>query len=374
VRPLADRLAQRARLSGRTPALRHKSRGRWNTWTWEELAAAVERLAGGWRALGIAPGDRVLILAANRPRALWSVLAVQAAGGIPLLADPGEALLAELLASVDVRFAHATSEEQVDGILEAAGAGRPERIVFEEPRGLASRHDERLVACAVLEAAPPVALEERVALPLEVARLGDGGWQLSVLTSERLREAARRAGERAPLAPRDEALLLETLAAPASLLLTVGRWLDDGFLLSLGETAESALLDLSEVSPSYLAAGADFYAAVQARVDERLGPPRALRRRLVGWAVRVASDLSARWYRRVLARWVLRPLARVLGLGRVRQAVVAGEPPAEARALFLALGIPLLPSPDDDRPLPLPVASRRAVVSRPSEELQKRAV
>lgn len=367
---VAHWLAQRARLSGAMVALRHKSRGRWRSWTWEDLAAAVGRLAGGWAALGIVPGDRVLILAANRPRALWSVIAVQAAGGIPLLVDPREApgRLAELLALGYGRFAYATNEEQVDGILEAAGSAAPERIVFEEPRGLAARHDQRLVPCAALEGAPRVALDERSALPIEVARLADGGWQIDAFAPERLREAARRAGERAPLAASDEALLVETLAGPASLF-TLGRWLGDGFQLSLGETAESVALDLHEVSPSYLAAGAGFFAALHASVDQRLGPPRGLRRRLVGWAVRVGGDSSAGWLWRGLARLVLRPLARVLGLDRVRQAVVVGEPAGEARALLRALDIDLLSS-----PVPLRVASRCAPVSRAPEELQKRAV
>jgi long-chain acyl-CoA synthetase len=375
VRGLAHSLAQQARLSGPTPALRHKSRGQWRSWSWEDLAVAVGRLAGGWAALGIGPGDRVLILAANRPRALWSVLAVQATGAIPLLVDPREApgALAQLLGLVHVRFAYATNEEQVDAILDAAGAAAPERIVFEEPRGLVARHDARLVPCVALEAAPRVTLDERSALPLELARHVDGRWEISALGPERIRQAARRAGERAPLSVNDEALLVETLAGPASLLLTLGRWLEDGFLLSLGETVESVALDLHEVSPSYLAAGANFFGALQGSVAERLGPPRAVRRRLVGWAVRVANDSSAGRLGRALARLVLGPLARVLGLARVRQAVVAGEPSAEARALLAALGIELLPSPDEGRHVPLPVASFGAPAFSPLEELQKRA-
>lgn len=49
---------------------------------WEEVAARVARLAGGFRALGLTDGDRIAILALNSDRYLETYLSVAWAGGV----------------------------------------------------------------------------------------------------------------------------------------------------------------------------------------------------------------------------------------------------------------------------------------------------
>ena len=50
--------------------------------TWRETGAAAENLARGLRALGLGPGDRVILLAENRPEWLIADLGIMTAGGI----------------------------------------------------------------------------------------------------------------------------------------------------------------------------------------------------------------------------------------------------------------------------------------------------
>jgi long-chain acyl-CoA synthetase len=72
---------QAKRLAGR-PFLWAKRDGKYQPITWTEADRRVRALSRGLRALGIEPGDRVVLVAENRPEWLIADLAVIAAGGI----------------------------------------------------------------------------------------------------------------------------------------------------------------------------------------------------------------------------------------------------------------------------------------------------
>ena len=66
------------------PAMREKDYGIWQSWSWAEIAAEVEALASGLKALGFARGDKLAIVGDNRPRLYWAIAATQALGGVPV--------------------------------------------------------------------------------------------------------------------------------------------------------------------------------------------------------------------------------------------------------------------------------------------------
>jgi long-subunit acyl-CoA synthetase (AMP-forming) len=276
---LAELLARHA---GDRPALRHKRHGRWRSWTWSEVRKEVETLADGWTARGLARGDRVLLVAASRPRVLWELLAVLAAGGAPLLVDP------RVARGRDLRAAGARFVVDDHGVSEAPGASGPVQIEL-----LSSTSD---------------------------------GWQSVALPVAALLASARRARARAPLGAGDVALLAEPLADPGTLGFGVARWLLEGVCLALPETPGSVSGDLAEVRPSYLFGGEALYAALAGRARARLPEKRGLAR----WVVERSPARGL----------VLRRLARELGVGSVRQAVVVGDalPPADA-TLLATLGL-----------------------------------
>ncbi|OYY77344.1 MAG: long-chain fatty acid--CoA ligase [Sphingomonas sp. 28-62-20] len=72
----------RAREQGNKPFLWHKQDGRWVSRSWREAAEQVASLAAGLKAIGIQPGDRVMLVAENRPEWCISDLAIMAAGAI----------------------------------------------------------------------------------------------------------------------------------------------------------------------------------------------------------------------------------------------------------------------------------------------------
>jgi long-chain acyl-CoA synthetase len=72
----------RAREGGDKPFLWAKSGGTWQSISWREAAERVAGLSAGLKAIGLKPGDRVMLVAENRPEWCISDLAIMAAGCI----------------------------------------------------------------------------------------------------------------------------------------------------------------------------------------------------------------------------------------------------------------------------------------------------
>ncbi len=71
-----------AALYGDKPLLWAKTGGQWQATSWRQARESVERLARGLAGLGIRPGDRVALVAENRPEWIIADLAIMAAGAI----------------------------------------------------------------------------------------------------------------------------------------------------------------------------------------------------------------------------------------------------------------------------------------------------
>ena len=67
---------------GENPLLWRKIDGVYRPWSWRRVADEAERLARAFRQLGLEPGDRVVLVAENRPEWCIADLAILAAGGI----------------------------------------------------------------------------------------------------------------------------------------------------------------------------------------------------------------------------------------------------------------------------------------------------
>ena len=65
---------------GERPLLWHKRDGRWVPLTWREVAVKICMFARGLRSLGIGTGDRVVLVAENRPAWFVADFAIMAIG------------------------------------------------------------------------------------------------------------------------------------------------------------------------------------------------------------------------------------------------------------------------------------------------------
>ncbi len=79
---LAAMFFERAGELGEKPFLWAKREGRYQPTSWAEAARQASRLSRGLRALGVEPGERVLLVSENRPEWPISDVAVMAAGAI----------------------------------------------------------------------------------------------------------------------------------------------------------------------------------------------------------------------------------------------------------------------------------------------------
>jgi long-chain acyl-CoA synthetase len=67
---------------GDRPLSYHRHNGKWTSASWAETARTVREMARGLVALGVAPGDRIALVAENRPEWLIADLAIMTAGAI----------------------------------------------------------------------------------------------------------------------------------------------------------------------------------------------------------------------------------------------------------------------------------------------------
>jgi long-chain acyl-CoA synthetase len=79
---LVELFLRRADERGDRPFLTAKREGEWRSISWREAAGRVSLIAEALRRLGLADGDRVLLVSENRPEWALADLAIMAAGGI----------------------------------------------------------------------------------------------------------------------------------------------------------------------------------------------------------------------------------------------------------------------------------------------------
>jgi long-chain acyl-CoA synthetase len=79
---LCELFFHQARAHAAKPFLWAKQEGAWRSWSWAEVDAAVRDLSRGLRSMGVRSGDRVAVVAENRPEWLVSDLAIMACGAI----------------------------------------------------------------------------------------------------------------------------------------------------------------------------------------------------------------------------------------------------------------------------------------------------
>jgi long-chain acyl-CoA synthetase len=72
----------RAAEKGAAPFLWHKANGQWVSRSWSETAQQIASLAAALKAIGLNPGDRVMLVSENRPEWCIADLAIMAAGCI----------------------------------------------------------------------------------------------------------------------------------------------------------------------------------------------------------------------------------------------------------------------------------------------------
>jgi len=350
-------LIRNAELHGSRPAMRHKDLGIWQSWTWAETLDNVRAYAAGLHRLGLARGETMAIVGANRPRLYWSVMAAQMIGVIPVpvYADAVAEELRFVLAHAEVRFAAVEDQEQVDKIQSVLDQlPRLERMIYDEARGLRDYDHTRLNSIeSVIEdgrkalAADP-ALRAWLDAEIENGKGSDpsiilytsgttGSSKGVVLTNERSIAAAADTVAFDRLSETDVALAYLPLAWVGDHYLNYAQGMVAGFCMACPENADTAMADLREIGPTFYFAPPRTLELLLTRVMIRMEDASALKRRMFHYFLGVARrygevilnrkpvPLGGRLLYGLGNLLVYGPLKNVLGFSRVRTAYTAGE-------------------------------------------------
>ncbi|MES2979909.1 MAG: AMP-binding protein [Pseudomonadota bacterium] len=336
------------------PAMREKEYGIWQAHSWSAMAQLVEHIACGLHQQGLARGEHMVIIGANRPRLYATMLAAQALGAIPipLYQDAVGAECVFPISNADVHLALVEDQEQVDKLLEirpqCPGLGR---IIYDDPRGLRnyseaglSSLDELIAAGKALTAAQPGFFKAQVELgqPDDVAAMfftsGTTGNPKGVVhTHNTLLDRAQAGAEFDRLGNNEEVLAYLPPAWVGQNIFSYAQWLCCGYVVNCPESASTVTIDLKEVGPTYYFAPPRVFESLLTTVMIRMEDAGFLKRKMFGYfmevAKRVGPDLMDGRPVGALDRlvyglgnlMVYGPLRNNLGFSRVRVAYTAGE-------------------------------------------------
>jgi long-chain acyl-CoA synthetase len=351
-------------------ALRRKRFGIWQTYTWRQYAEHVRDAAFGLAELGVAAGDRVVILGDNEPEWLFCELAAQSLGAVPLgvYADTPAAPMRELIDFAGARLLVAGDQQQVDKVLEVRDRlPRLETVVYCDPKGLRDyRHPGLLGLAQVMQRGRAVAARSPDGFAEWVAKVdGDAlGILLTTSGTSGTPKLAMHAHRSLVLAaenfnrldrrhPDDEHVSYLPLAW-AGEQISIALALMVGMPVNFPEEPETAMTDLREISPTHIFGPPRVWEGIAARVLFDAGDSTPLKRRVFDACLAVGLRVAdRRLTRQPVPAWlrVARGLAEVLvfhavrdkaGLRRLRYAYTGGAAlGSDYLKLFAALGINL---------------------------------
>ncbi len=363
----------RARYAGQgRAALRYKDKkaGAWLDITWDTLAEQIESFAGFLHARGVRPGDRVAVLAENRPE--WAVadLATQWLGAVnvPLYTTLPAGQVAYILrdsgakavvvsTGLQLRKADRAAAECPDlvtvvSMAELRKDRAPDKTVAWED-ALAEGQAHHLVHAETIAAQGAAVTPESLSAIIYTS--GTTGNPKGVaLTHRNLCSNARAAHRRLPLGEDDVHLSFLPLSHAFERTAGYTAMLAGGALIAYAESIDTVSKNLPEVRPTVLVAVPRIFERVHTAVLKQVEEGSGLKKSVFEWALatgRAAEDARRRGRgpgpvlkaQRALAnRYVFASLHAKLG-GRLKYAVSGGAAlPSEVGAFFAAAGVRLV--------------------------------
>jgi long-chain acyl-CoA synthetase len=349
---------------GEKPFLWAKREGSYHPLSWSEAAEAVTRLARGLAALGVDPGDRVALVAENRPEWVIADLAIMAAGAVTVPAYVTNTVEdhRHILGNSGARAAIVSTAALASRLIPAAAQVPSVRVVvtIEDPEATPAQIDLRRwddVLTLGDESSAESGGRLAALTPDDTACIiytsGTGGVPKGVMLSHRnIIANCRGANRLLEMLGLGDDKFLSFLPLSHSYEHTAGMM----FPISLGaeiyfaEGAETLATNLVEVRPTIMTAVPRLYETMHQRISRTIERERGLKRTLFERAVAVGRKRLA-GEPLTMAERLLDPVLEKLVRDKVRarfggrlKAMISGGAPLnpEIGAFFLALGVRLL--------------------------------
>ena len=355
----AERLAQR-------PLLWGKREGAYHAWTWGDAATAVKDLSRGLRSLGLAPGDRVVLVSENRPEWAIADLAVMAAGAItvPAYTTNTTADHSHVLSDCGAVGVIVSTHALAEGLLPAAGQATDCRwLVSLEDLGTESADGLELHRWSEILArgreAPDdvdevVARSARTDTACFIYTSGTGGTPKGVMLSHgNILSNCRSAYHLLQDFGLGEEVFLSFLPLSHAYEHTAGQFLplSIGAQIYYAEGVEHLLTNLAECRPTIMTAVPRLYESMHQRIRRGVAREGGFKARLFGLAEhlgrkKIADPNSLSWSERLqdsLVDRLVRDKVRARFGGRLRAMVSGGAAlNPDIGDFFTALGLRIL--------------------------------
>jgi long-chain acyl-CoA synthetase len=352
---------------GDKPFLWHKQDGAYRPLSWRQTAAQIGQLARGLSALGIAAGDRVVLVAENRPEWLIADIAIMTLGAItvPTFTSNTAADHRHILTHSGAKAAIVSGGGVAKRLL-AAALEAPDLafIIAMEPLDIAQRPAARLLSWAEALSHGADGNGEAVAALLPrltrdavccfIYTSGTGGTPKGVmLTHGSILANCRGAYHLLEAFNLGDEVFLSFLPLSHAYEHTAGQF----FPISLGgqiyyaESVEKLMDNMLEARPTIMTAVPRLYEIMLQRIQRGLAKTTGTRRRLFDLALalgrqrleRPGSLTPIQHLLDVVAGLTVRRKLRQRFGGRLKAWVSGGAAlNAEVGTFFIALGLPLL--------------------------------
>ena len=312
------------------PALIRRAGGTWETMTWGEYGAAVNRAARALIASGVEAGDRVAILSYNTPEWVIFHVAAMAVGAVSvgLYFSSSEDEVTELLERSAARVVLTQTAAQIATIGAADHAhldlvvgtdeATDEAISWDVFLGRGDGIDSesvqnRLASLSLQDPATVIFTAAGYGTPIGV-----------VLTHDNLLAASRASVDLFDVTQYDSALSYLPLSHIAEQIFTILAPAQSGYPVAFAQSIGRMRVDLLDVQPSIFFGVPLVWAGFEKAVRKRIDGLEGAQATIASWAMKVSyADIAARnaGRRRSLLHNVKLAVARRLFIDKVRLAM-----------------------------------------------------
>lgn len=275
-------------LGAEKTAVREKSFGIWNAYSWDDYLQYTKNTALGLAAIGLKRGEIIGIITNNHPEWLFSELAAQALGAVSLNLF-SSSIAKELsfgLSRVKTAYVIAEDQEQVDKLLEVKDElSFVRKVIYVDQTGMRTYADndwlmsfEKLLELGVdLDTkSPNLFLDElNKGKPDDTALMimtsGTTGLpKVAMISHENFTEMARKWLETAPIGIEDNWISITPPAWIVDQMWGVGITLCGGMVMNFPETLETAVEDFREIGPTVIITASRFWEDLASKIRVKI--------------------------------------------------------------------------------------------------------